>query len=63
MADDKTTKSSSGSGSGRKAPAAESGDPAVHKALADLQTARLNGDDDGVKAAVKALADLGVAAE
>ena len=44
-------------------PAAESGDPAVHKLLADLQTARLNDDKDGAADAVKALADLGVKAE
>jgi hypothetical protein len=40
-------------------PAGESGDPAVHKLLADLETARSNGDGDAVKAARDALAALG----
>jgi hypothetical protein len=44
------------------APASESGDPAVHKLLADLETARSNGDADAVKAAQAALAELGFAA-
>jgi hypothetical protein len=44
------------------APAGESGDPAVHQLLAELETARSNGDQDGVKAAVDALAGLGVSA-
>jgi hypothetical protein len=44
------------------APAGESGDPEVHRLLAELETARSNGDQDGVKAAVDALADLGVSA-
>lgn len=55
--------------------ASESGDPAVHKALADLQAAQMNqqshqdaaeqaadlaeGNDEAVEAAKKALADLG----
>jgi hypothetical protein len=43
-------------------PAGESGDPAVHKLLADLETARSNNDADGVKAARDALADLGYSA-
>lgn len=43
-------------------PAAESGDPAVHKLLADLDIARRNDNADGVNAAVKALADLGYSA-
>jgi len=41
------------------APAAESGDPAVHQLLAELDIARSNGDEGGVKAAVDALAELG----
>ncbi len=41
------------------APAGESGDPAVHKLLADLETARRNNDADGVKAAQAALLTLG----
>lgn len=41
------------------APAAESGDPAVHQLLAELETARSNDAADGVKAAVDALAELG----
>ena len=44
------------------APAGESGDPAVHQLLAELETARSNGDDAGVTAAKTALADLGVGA-
>jgi hypothetical protein len=44
------------------APAGESGDPAVHKLLADLETARSNGDGDGVADAKKHLADLGFSA-
>jgi hypothetical protein len=44
------------------APAGESGDPAVHKLLADLETARSNGDADGVKVAQAALAELGFSA-
>ena len=44
---------------GKLAPAAESGDPAVHQLLADIQTARLNGDDAAVKDLTKKLADLG----
>lgn len=56
---------------GKLAPAGESGDPAVQKALADLYTAQQNraaldveaGDvkaaDDQVAVAQKALADLG----
>jgi len=45
--------------SGKLAPAAESGDPAVHKLLADIQTAQLNGDSDGEKNLRKQLAELG----
>jgi hypothetical protein len=39
--------------------ASESGDPAVHKLLADRQTAVLNGNSDAVKAVDDQLADLG----
>jgi hypothetical protein len=65
MADDTRKSSSSSSHASPKAslaPAAESGDPSVHKLLADLETARSNGDGDGVKAAVDALAELGYSA-
>lgn len=41
------------------APAAASGDPAVHKLLADLQSARLNGDDEAATAVAAQLAELG----
>lgn len=41
------------------APAAASGDPAVHKLLADLQSARMNGDDGAVAAVAAQLAELG----
>ncbi len=41
------------------ARASESGDPAVHQLIAELQTARLNGNDDAVKAATEKLAALG----
>jgi hypothetical protein len=56
---------------GKLGRASESGDPAVHKALADLQAAQMNraaldvpaadvkAADDAVKDAQKALADLG----
>lgn len=40
-------------------PAAASSDPAVHKVLADRQTAVLNRDADATEAADKRLADLG----
>jgi hypothetical protein len=45
--------------SGKLARASESGDPAVHALLAQLETARSNDDDDQVKAVTKELADLG----
>jgi hypothetical protein len=45
--------------SGKLARASESGDPAVHALLAQLETARSNGDDDQVKAVTKKLAELG----
>ena len=41
------------------ARASESGDPAVHRLLAELQTARQNGDEAGVEAVTERLADLG----
>lgn len=41
------------------APASESGDPAVHQLLAELQTARSNGNDDAVQALTGRLAELG----
>ncbi len=64
MADKKADTSASASASAAAkapayGPASESGDPAVHKLLADLETARLNDDDDGQKAAKDALAELG----
>jgi hypothetical protein len=40
--------------------AAESSNPVVHQLLAQRDIAVLNGDGDAVKAADKALADLGV---
>jgi hypothetical protein len=51
----------------RKAPepkpalarASESGDPAVHQLMAELQTARLNGDDTAVAELSRRLAELG----
>jgi hypothetical protein len=42
-----------------RAPASESGDPAVHQLLAEMDTARRNDDEDGVKAAQDRLAELG----
>jgi len=39
--------------------ASESGDPAVHQILAELGSARSNGDDAAVKALTGKLADLG----
>jgi hypothetical protein len=44
---------------GKLARASESGDPAVHALLSQLQTARSNDDDDQVKAVTKKLAELG----
>lgn len=41
------------------APAGESGDPSVHQILAELQSARSNGDDEAVKDLTKKLAGLG----
>ena len=41
--------------------AAESGDPAVHQLLAARDIADRNGDEKAVKAAGRALAELGVA--
>lgn len=41
--------------------AAESGDPAVHQLLAARDIADRNGDTEAVKAADKALAELGYA--
>lgn len=41
------------------AKASESSDPAVHKLLADIQTAQMNGNDEQAEAARKALAGLG----
>ena len=42
-------------------PAGESADPAVHQLLAAREIAERNGDEDAVKAATAALAELGVA--
>lgn len=41
------------------AKASESSDPAVHKLLADIQTAQMNGNDEQADAARTALAELG----
>lgn len=41
------------------ARASESGDPSVHQLLAELQTARLNGDTDAVSSLTAQLAGLG----
>lgn len=49
--------------SGSNSPAAESSDPAVHQLLAELETARQNGNDEGVKAAERALSELGYTAK
>ena len=43
----------------RLLPASESSDPAVHQLLAEMDIARRNDDEDGVKRAQDALADLG----
>ena len=43
-----------------KMPAGESSDPAVHKLLADRQTAQLNDDQDAVKEIDRQLAELNV---
>jgi hypothetical protein len=44
------------------APASESGDPAVHQALAELEIHRSNGDDAAVRGVVARLNDLGFSA-
>jgi hypothetical protein len=54
-----TTAAAPAPASGKLARASESGDPAVHALLAQLETARSNDDDDQVKAVTKELADLG----
>jgi hypothetical protein len=41
------------------ASAGESGDPSVHQILAELETARSNGNDEAVKALTDKLAALG----
>lgn len=41
------------------ARAAHSGDPAVHQLMAELQTARLNGDTERESVLLVALAELG----
>jgi len=41
------------------ARASEATDPAVHHVMAELQTARMNGDEKATAAFVKQLADLG----
>lgn len=44
-------------------PAGEASDPQVHQLLAEMETARINGDKDARDAAVKKLTDLGYSAE
>ena len=54
--------SSSDSGTSSKAklgPASESGDPAVHQILAEMDIARQNGDKKAVDAATAKLSELG----
>lgn len=41
------------------APASESGDPAVHQLIAEMDIARRNGDDARVESLTARLADLG----
>jgi hypothetical protein len=66
MPDDAKKPASAATPTGSKiaklAPAAESGDPAVHQLLAELETARSLGDDAGVQEIIKAIADLGYSA-
>jgi hypothetical protein len=40
-------------------PASESSDPTVHQILADIETARRNGDDEAVETHTRRLNDLG----
>ena len=54
-----TTTAAPAASTGAKAPAAESGDPAVHQLLAEIQTAQSNGDDNAEKDLRKQLAELG----
>lgn len=48
--------------SGSLQPAGEASDPEVHRLLAELETARLNNDEDGMKEVGRKLADLGYSA-
>ena len=60
MADTKPTASAAPAApKGKLAPAAEAGDPEVHRLLAEIQTAQQNGDENGEKDLRKQLADLG----
>lgn len=43
-------------------PAAEASNPEVHRLLAELETARINGDQDGAKRLTEQVASLGYAA-
>lgn len=66
MADNKTTGTTGGAKPAVKANlsrAGESTDPAVQSLLAELQTARLNKDDDGAGKVLDRLAELGYSAE
>ena len=58
VADTKKSTAASSKATGL-APAGASGDPAVHQILAELATARSNGDDAAVEALTAKLADLG----
>lgn len=60
MADTQSKTTSSASTSRSKlSPASESGDPAVHQLLAEMDIANRNGDKEGVEAAKSKLAELG----
>lgn len=66
MADQKTDKPAdkpaSTSAQSSKPPAGEASDPEVHRLMAELETARLNGNDDDAKRLTAEIGKLGYAA-
>lgn len=57
------TKTSGSKPKANRLPAAESSNPEVQTLLAELQTARLNDNDDGAKKVRDRITDLGYAAD
>jgi hypothetical protein len=58
-----TTATSTAVGKKDLTPAAEASDPVAQSLLAELQTARLNKNDEGAKKVLDRLAELGYSAE